>query len=79
MFYTPRKLTDRQRQFIEEYLIDLNAVQASIRAGYTKSSAEVNAYMILRRPGVQEAIQAAMAERANSTPNRRWRRAATSW
>ena len=67
MPYTPRKLTDRQRQFIEEYLIDLNAVQAAIRTGYTKSSAEVNAYMILQRPGIQEAIQTAMAERPART------------
>ena len=63
----PRKLTDRQRRFVDEYLIDLNAVQAAIRAGYAKKSAHENAYIILRRPGVNDDIQTAMAERAART------------
>ena len=62
-----RKLTDRQRRFIGKYLINLNAVQAAIRAGYAKKSAQENAYLLLRRPGIATAIQAAMAERAERT------------
>lgn len=33
------KLTDRQKTFCEEYLIDLNATQAAIRAGYSPATA----------------------------------------
>jgi phage terminase small subunit len=33
------KLTAKQRRFVQEYLIDLNATQAAIRAGYSKNSA----------------------------------------
>ena len=67
MQHTPRKLTDRQRRFIEEYLVDLNAVQAAIRAGYAEKSAHENAFRILRRPGVTKAVQAAMESRAART------------
>lgn len=35
------KLTDKQKRFIEEYLIDLNATQAAIRAGYSQKTADV--------------------------------------
>jgi|GEM_PF-746751 phage terminase small subunit len=63
----PRELSDRQRRFVEEYLIDLNAVQAAIRAGYAKNSARVNAFMILRRPGVMEAVQDAIDARSKRT------------
>ncbi len=35
------KLTDKQKKFIQEYLIDLNATQACIRAGYSKKTAQV--------------------------------------
>ena len=34
------KLTDKQRRFVEEYLIDLNATQAAIRAGYSVKTAK---------------------------------------
>jgi hypothetical protein len=33
-------LTNRQRKFVDEYLIDLNATQAAIRAGYSKKTAD---------------------------------------
>ncbi len=35
------KLTDKQKRFIEEYLVDLNATQAAIRAGYSVKTADV--------------------------------------
>lgn len=35
-----KKFTDKQRKFINEYLIDLNATQAAIRAGYSKKTAQ---------------------------------------
>ncbi|MDQ9812924.1 terminase small subunit, partial [Acinetobacter pittii] len=37
------KLNDRQKRFCDEYLIDLNATQAAIRAGYTSKYANTNA------------------------------------
>ena len=33
------KLTEKQQRFVEEYLIDLNATQAAIRAGYSAKTA----------------------------------------
>ena len=51
-----KKLTDKQQRFVEEYLIDLNATQAAIRAGYSKKTAEVIGYENLRKPQITEAI-----------------------
>jgi len=52
------KLTDKQKRFCEEYLIDLNATQAYLRAGYKVSEnvAAVNAARLLQKPHVQEYI-----------------------
>lgn len=65
-----RKLTDKQKRFIEEYLIDLNATQACIRAGYkvadTKSANEI-ASQLLKKTQVQESIFEQMAERSRRT------------
>ena len=61
------KLTDRQRRFIDEYLIDLNATQAALRAGYKKLSVQRNAYRLLANPAIRDAITAAMTERAERT------------
>lgn len=36
------KLTDKQKRFVEEYLIDLNATQAAIRAGYSEKNSILN-------------------------------------
>ncbi|HFI2197480.1 TPA: terminase small subunit [Pseudomonas aeruginosa] len=60
-------LTKKQRLFVDEYLLDLNATQATIRAGYsTRRAAEIG-YQLLQRPEVAQAIQAAMAERSKRT------------
>ncbi|HGN2261032.1 terminase small subunit [Pseudomonas aeruginosa] len=60
-------LTKKQRLFVDEYLIDLNATQAAIRARYsTRRAAEIG-YQLLQRPEVAQAIQAAMAERSRRT------------
>ncbi|AZD84996.1 Phage terminase small subunit [Pseudomonas chlororaphis subsp. aureofaciens] len=56
-------LTAKQRQFVVEYLIDLNATQAAIRAGYAAKGAKDQAYQLMQNPKVLEAIHAAMAER----------------
>jgi phage terminase small subunit len=51
-------LTAKQERFIQEYLIDLNATQAAIRAGYSKKTAEVIGYENLRKPLIAAAIAA---------------------
>lgn len=63
----PRKLTARQEKFVEEYLVDLNATQAAIRAGYAKKDADVQGPRLLGNVGIAEAIAKAKAERARRT------------
>ena len=63
----PRKLTSKQRCFVEEYLVDLNATQAAIRAGYsTKTARQVGAEN-LSKPYIDAAVQAAMDARSERT------------
>lgn len=52
-----RKLTPRQSLFVHEYLVDLNATQAAIRAGYSKKTAEVIGYQLLKKTLVSKAIE----------------------
>ena len=61
------KLTAKQQTFCEEYLTDLNATQAAIRAGYSESTAKSIGCENLTKPDVAEAIQKLMAERSQST------------
>src|SRR6186997_2957694 len=58
------KLTPKQWRFVEEYLIDLNATQAAIRAGYSSDSARAIGSENLTKPDVAEAI--ASRQRARS-------------
>lgn len=60
-------LTAKQRRFVEEYLIDLNATQAAIRAGYSPKRADAIGYENLRKPEIHAAIEAAQAERSKRT------------
>lgn len=59
-----RGLTDKQKRFVEEYLIDLNATQAAIRAGYSKNRASELGYQLLQKTTVQQAIEAAQNKRS---------------
>ena len=61
------KLTPKQARFIEEYLIDLNATQAAIRAGYAKGSADVEGCRLLGNAKVAVAVAEAQAERSERT------------
>ena len=56
-------LPDRQRCFVEEYLVDLNGTQAAIRAGYAETDAAVEAHRQLRKAKIAAAISDALAER----------------
>lgn len=61
-------MTPRQRRFVQEYLVDLNASAAARRAGYAGgASADVQASRLLRNVKVKAAIDAAMAARAERT------------
>jgi phage terminase small subunit len=62
----PKTLTARQRRFVEEYLVDLNATAAYKRAGYkgTGKTAENNASRMLGNAGVQAAIVSGRLEQA---------------
>ena len=58
------KLTDKQKMFCREYLIDLNATQASIRAGYSKKTAQQIGTENLAKPVIQAQLAKMMDKRA---------------
>lgn len=60
-------LTPKQEAFTREYLIDLNATQAAIRAGYSKRTAEKIGSENLRKPEIAAEIAAAQQRRAQRT------------
>lgn len=62
-----RKLTPKQQRFVEEYLVDLNATQAAIRAGYSPKTANEQGARLLANVSVQAAIQEAMKARQTRT------------
>ena len=62
-----KKLTDKQKQFCQEYIIDLNATQAAIRAGYSEKTARAIASENLSKLYIQEEIQKAMNARSKRT------------
>lgn len=61
------KMTERQKRFIAEYLIDLNATQAAIRAGYSVKTAGSIGDENLKKPEINSAIAKEMAERSKRT------------
>lgn len=61
-----RKLNERQQRFCDEYLIDLNATQAAIRAGYSQKYAHTNANKLLQNTTIKAFIDARMAEKKDS-------------
>lgn len=60
-------LSEREKRFVQEYLIDLNATQAAKRAGYSEHSARAIGSENLSKPDIQEAIQEAMEKRSKRT------------
>jgi len=61
------KLTARQARFVDEYLVDLNATQAAIRAGYSARTANRTGSENLTKPDVAAAVQAALVRRSERT------------
>lgn len=62
-----KKLTAKQQRFCNEYLIDLNATQAAIRAGYSVKTANEQGSQLLAKLSIQEVIGKEMAERSRRT------------
>ena len=56
-------MTPKQKRFVDEYLIDLNATQAAIRAGYSKRTARITAAENLTKPNIQKEIGKRMKDR----------------
>lgn len=59
-------ITPKQQLFVKEYLVDLNATQAAIRAGYSVKTAGSQAHDLLKKPEIQEAISHGATARAKS-------------
>lgn len=59
-----RHLTEKQKRFCDEYLIDLNATQAAIRAGYSKKTAYSIGAENLTKPEIQSFIRERLDEKA---------------
>ena len=60
-------MTNKQQLFVDEYLTDLNATQAAIRAGYSKKTAQVIGAENLAKPVIGDAIRTALKERRQRT------------
>ena len=60
-------LRGKQQRFVDEYLVDRNATQAAIRAGYSAKTATVIGAENLTKPNIQEAIKLGEAEIAERT------------
>jgi phage terminase small subunit len=61
------KLTAKQKKFCNEYLVDLNATQAAIRAGYSTNTASVIGNENLNKPYIKSYIEKRMANREQRT------------
>jgi phage terminase small subunit len=64
---TDKVLTAKQQRFCEEYLVDLNATKAAIRAGYSKKTAGELGWENLKKPEIQAQVKKLMDERASRT------------
>ena len=60
----PTKLTDKQKMFCAEYIIDFNATRAAIEAGYSEKTANVTSSQYLAKPSIQEEINRLMKKRS---------------
>jgi len=62
-----KALTDKQRRFVEEYVVDFNATQAAIRAGYSPDTAQQIGSENLSKPVIQDAIQEIQSKLSEET------------
>ena len=61
------KLTAKQQMFVDEYLVDLNATRAAIRAGYSEKTAEFQASRLLKNVKIEKALEIRMKARERRT------------
>lgn len=61
------KLTEKQKRFCDEYMVDLNATQACIRSGYSAKTAYQQGSRMLNNANIQSEIAKRMAERSKRT------------
>ena len=61
------RLNPKRQRFVAEYLVDLNATQAAIRAGYSTATAYSIGQRLLKNVEISAALEAAMAERQART------------
>ena len=61
------QLNDRQSRFVDEYLVDLSATQAAIRAGYSKKTAGSQGFDLLKKPEIAAEIEKRRHLRAENT------------
>lgn len=59
-----RSLTAKQQRFCEEYIVDLNATQAALRAGYSENNARFQGCENLTKPNIQTEIQKLKSKRS---------------
>jgi phage terminase small subunit len=77
------RLNDRQEAFCNEYLIDLNATQSAIRAGYSKATAHAIAHKLLKKADIRQRLDELRSELLAAkamTPGKvldEWRKLAT--
>jgi len=64
---TSSTLTAKQQRFVQEYMVDLNATQAAVRAGYALPSAPMIGCTNLMKPNIATALQSAQAEQGERT------------
>ena len=62
-----KRMTAKQERFVDEYLADLNATQAAIRAGYSEKTARAMGHENLTKPDIEEAIAEALKARRQRT------------
>ena len=61
------KLTTKQQLFVDEYLVDLNATRAAIRAGYSEKTAEFQASRLLKNVKIEKTLEIRMKARERRT------------
>ena len=61
-----KPLTGKQRAFCREYIMDWNAYQAALRAGYAESTAKVDSHRFLENPRIAKEIRRLEDERAEA-------------
>jgi phage terminase small subunit len=61
------KLTPKQKRFVDEYLVDLNASQAAIRSGFSPRTSRFIGYRLLTMPKIKEALRGAQEDLTRRT------------